>query len=240
MKSPRILIAEDETIVAEELAEILSENAYQVVGKARNAVDALRMAASYNPDIVLVDIGLEGEDDGISLARELKERFGTKIIFLTALDGDEVIERAAAVNPVAYLTKPFAPKHLLATLKLASKQVNGASQKLDDDSYVLKDRLFIKTEDQFRKVMFTEITYVEAVGSYCRLHLAGSNHTLAINLKTFLSRAKFSFFLRVHRSFVVNLNMVDSFSGNTIHIGKKEVPLSAGYKEQFLRSLNYL
>ncbi len=240
MKALKLLIAEDETLVAEELLEILNDANYEVIGRAATADEALRLAASRAPNIALLDINLNTGEDGIKLARKLQDRYDTKIIFLTAYDQDEIIQRAAAIHPFAYLTKPFTAKGILTTVKMAAQQLNGNHAEHSKITEFLKDRLFVKTDDQFTKVMLEDIAYIEAFGSYCRLHVQRKTYTLAINLKTFLAKIDNPIFVRVHRSFIVNLKMVDSFNASAIYVGKMEIPLSSSYKSDFLKSLNHL
>ena len=88
--------------------------------------------------------------------------------------------------------------------------------------------------------MVEDISYVEAVGSYCNIRTNTEFSTLAFNLKKFTDKVTSPFFVRVHRSFVVNIGKVDSINGNTIYIGEYEIPLSTKYREKLLKKLSLL
>lgn len=115
----KILIVEDESLVALDLSQTLSEAGYEIVGIASNGKDAIALACKHEPDVVLMDILLKGDIDGIETARKIKIKQNPAVIFLTALKKDTDIERAIEVNPSAYLIKPFEKKALFIALKIA-------------------------------------------------------------------------------------------------------------------------
>ncbi len=119
MNDTRILIVEDERIVALDLKSRLESEGYRVEGLAASGEDAVRKAAALEPDLVLMDIRLEGEMDGIDAAGRIHEQFGIPVVFLTAFASDETIERARRTEPYGYLVKPFEDRELHATIKVS-------------------------------------------------------------------------------------------------------------------------
>ncbi len=115
----RVQIVEDERIVALDLRSGLEQLGFQVVGIAANEPDALRLAESATPDLVLMDIHLDAGSDGISAARLIRERLAVPVIFLTAYGEPEVLRRAAEAAPYGYLLKPFELRELNATVRMA-------------------------------------------------------------------------------------------------------------------------
>lgn len=107
-----ILIVEDEMLIALFTSATLSDLGYSVIGIAATAEAALQSAAEHRPDLVLMDITLRGQRDGIDAAQLLRERLGIPILFLTAHADGATMERAAMVEPVGYLVKPFSPRQL--------------------------------------------------------------------------------------------------------------------------------
>jgi len=120
--STKVMIVEDESIVAMELSLYVTELGYEVVGRASNGNDAFGMCTERHPDIVLMDVHLKGEEDGIMLAHRIKEHKSCSIIYITAFNDDESLERAIETDPAAYLTKPFNRKELSASLKIAANR----------------------------------------------------------------------------------------------------------------------
>lgn len=121
----KVLIVEDESIVAMEIASYVTTLGFDVVGVVSNAEDAYRLATGKGPDIILMDVNLKGDEDGISLAARLKERVDSAIIYITAFNDDASLERAVETDPAAYLTKPFNRKELSASLKIALRRARG-------------------------------------------------------------------------------------------------------------------
>jgi PAS domain S-box-containing protein len=115
----RILIVEDESIVALDLRQALEEFALEVVGSAGSADEALELVEATQPDLALMDINIQGSFDGIQTARILQDPFGVPVVFLTSYSDDTTIEKATRESPYGYLLKPFNRRELKATLQLA-------------------------------------------------------------------------------------------------------------------------
>ena len=119
MKKVRILIVEDEAIVAEDLAMAITDIGYEVVGRAGSAEDAVKKAVELKPDLVLMDIVLRGRENGIDTSHEIKEKMDIPIIFLTAFSDIELLDSAKSIEPYAYIIKPFQERQLLASIEMA-------------------------------------------------------------------------------------------------------------------------
>jgi CheY-like chemotaxis protein len=103
----KILVVEDEALIALDIQEKLTELGYNVLKIADNGADAIKYAEETRPDIILMDIVIKGDIDGIETALIIKEKFNIPSLFLTAYGSGSVIERAKKVNPIGYLLKPF-------------------------------------------------------------------------------------------------------------------------------------
>jgi PAS domain S-box-containing protein len=119
MKSARILIVEDEAIVAENLEMVITDAGYEVVGRAASADDAINAAIELDPDLILMYIVLLGQKTGIDASYEIKEKLDIPIIFLTAYSDFELVDRAKSTEPYAYIVKPFQERQLLASIETA-------------------------------------------------------------------------------------------------------------------------
>jgi len=119
MNTP-VLIVEDERIVSMEIESFLESIDYEVVGVASNSKDAYALAIEKKPHIILMDIKIKGNVDGIDTAVKILNEIDTTIIYLTAYCDEDTVQRAIITNPSAYLTKPFNKKELFASLKIAS------------------------------------------------------------------------------------------------------------------------
>ena len=114
-----ILIVEDESIVAMEIESYISQLGYNVVATATNSEDAIRFAKEFEPHVILMDINIKGDYDGIETAQSILSRQHTTIIYITAFNDDATIERAVNTDPAAYLSKPFNRQELNASIKIA-------------------------------------------------------------------------------------------------------------------------
>jgi len=113
-----VLIVEDESIIAMEMEARLAAMGYRVIGCAASADAALEMIQGDKPDIVLMDINIQGETDGVMLARKIREDEDIPSIFLTAYSDDLTISRAVGSSPVGYLTKPFSDREVKAAIEV--------------------------------------------------------------------------------------------------------------------------
>ncbi len=118
MKIP-IMIVEDESIVAMELSSYLEYLDYEVVAITNNFKDAVEKAIEFKPHIIMMDIRIKGDIDGIDTASIIKEEINTSIIYLTAFSDETTITRAIKTEPSSYLVKPFNKSELFASLKMA-------------------------------------------------------------------------------------------------------------------------
>lgn len=114
-----ILIVEDELITAESIAELLAQEDYEIAGVTPTAAGALDICEEKRPHVVICDINIKGNINGLELAKQLKRLYQCEIIFLTAYTDTATIQAAAAAVPVMYVVKPFSDAQLLAAVQLA-------------------------------------------------------------------------------------------------------------------------
>lgn len=119
MSQPEVLIVEDEGIIAADIQDSLQRLGYQVIGTAASSEEALQKVAEQRPDVVLMDIQLKGDLDGIDTAALLRQRFDVPAIFVTAYVDDELLERAKATEPYGYIVKPIGESDLHPVLQIA-------------------------------------------------------------------------------------------------------------------------
>jgi CheY-like chemotaxis protein len=119
MKKAKILVVEDQNIVALNIRNKLKNLGYTVPGTASTGEEAIRKAELTNADLVLMDIMLKGDMDGIEAAREIKSRFKIPVLYLTAYTDDETLERAKMTEPAGYISKPFKEEDLHSNIEMA-------------------------------------------------------------------------------------------------------------------------
>jgi PAS domain S-box-containing protein len=119
VEKAKVLIIEDEIVVAHDLEDMLGQRGYEVVGIVSTGEEAVEKARATNPDLVLADIKLAGPMDGIEAAERIGSELDAAIIYLTARTESDFFERAKETEPYGYLTKPVAPQELLRTVEMA-------------------------------------------------------------------------------------------------------------------------
>lgn len=119
MAQAKILVTEDEGIVAMDVESRLQALGYTVAGVAASGEEAIRLAESTRPDLVLMDIKLLGQLDGVAAAEQIRARFDVPVIYLTAYADDATLRRAKVTEPYAYLIKPFEERELLTAIEIA-------------------------------------------------------------------------------------------------------------------------
>lgn len=240
MQRIRVLVVEDEWIVSEEVKELLLLSGYEVAGQAAEANDALEILDEKKVDVALLDINIDGDTDGIELAHQILEKHQCAIIFLTAFDDDKFINRAKGVKPAAYIVKPFEERNLKIAIEMAFNNLVESNQKPKEESYIIKDSIFIKDNSRFKKVSIENILFVEAVGSYTEIHTTEGKYTLAINLKHLELNLDHPNFFRIHRSYLINLSQIQEYEGNRVFIGSQTIPISSSHKDEFMNRFKFL
>ena len=114
-----IMIVEDEISIGLELEELLNSNGYEVISGATTGLEAVSMARTHCPDLILMDIKLPGEMDGIVTARIIRQELGIPSVFLTGYGRSEFVERAKAADSLGYILKPLNEAQILAALEIA-------------------------------------------------------------------------------------------------------------------------
>ncbi len=130
----RILVVEDDPFISLDVTGALQEFGYEVVAAVPSSSEAIALAASSSPDLILMDINIQGDLDGIQVAEEIHKHRPTPIVFLTALSDEETLQRARVVGPYGYLIKPFDPAELRSTIEIAlDRYLNSAQSGTSED-----------------------------------------------------------------------------------------------------------
>jgi DNA-binding NarL/FixJ family response regulator len=122
MAKAKILLIEDEAVVALEVQTRLLQMGYDVAGICNTGEDAIARAVEIKPDILVTDIMLAGKINGIEAARQIRAKYGTAVIYITAYSDDATLRQAASTEPCGYIVKPYDPRTLRATIELAIRK----------------------------------------------------------------------------------------------------------------------
>lgn len=241
-----IMIVEDDMIIAADISMQLTNMGYNVSAIFPKGEDALAQLEHSQPDIILMDIGLKGEIDGVETAQEILDKHSIPLIFLTANSDQHTFNRAKSTQPFAFITKPFESIDLERSLELVVSRLARQSSSADiieeekEGSYILSDRIFIRFKERMVKVFLSDILYIEAERSYCRIHTNDKEYLITLPLKAFSERLDAIHILRVHRSYMVNLSKVDELAEDYLLVKKKMIPVSKNYREEVVKRLRMI
>lgn len=255
----KVLLVEDENIVAIDLQELLELEGYAVVGIAADLDTALKLFFAHTPDMVLMDIHLHGQADGIAIATEMNRHRRVPIVYLTAQSDAASVSRARETQPAAYLLKPFDEQALLITLSIAldnfsrnmtatppSNLANasiGAStrERLNADTILMiQGYYFVKQSNKFIKFHQDDLYYVEADNSHSYIYTKTSKFILRLTLSQVLERMSDAQLVRVHRSYAVRRTAIETFTDTDILLGGHTIPIGPSYREIFLNGFSVL
>ncbi len=244
----KILIIEDNLIIAEDIKVALTNMKYEVVGVAHNKENALMLLEMSNPEFVLVDIMLEDNPDGIDIASVIREKYKVPFLFLTSHGDPKTVSMALETKPNGYLMKPFERKELFAAIEVAVlNHSDGSNDKdeisntaVDHNGVIIKDSIFVKDGHIFEKVKYDDILYIKSEGNYLDLYTTKKRFVLRNTIKKIVLKLDPANFFQCHRSYVLNLNYIDKISSSSVFIGDKEIPLGKDQKDLLLGKMEKL
>lgn len=249
MDALKILIVEDDLILAERIADDLSELGYIITDNVTNSVDALKAFRKKLPDLAILDIDLEESSwDGIEIAHKFNELVKIPIIFLTGIGGASTVKRAQKANPAYYLIKPYNITQLSISIDFA---INNYTNKLEADVkhslqfhsspsctlYSSKDFFFAKKGTKYIRVEVEDIIYIkgESPGNNVRIVTEVGSLFLSAGLKSFSQQIPHQSLLRLNRSYVVNVNKIVAFDAGRVFVEingeQKEIPIGVTYRD---------
>ena len=242
MSSQKILIVEDELIIASHIEALLSEKGYQIVDTVTKGELVPGIVAKDRPDAIIMDINLAGQLDGIETAKIISQTAKVPIIFLTSYVDDVTFNKSKAAYPRAFLSKPFEAAELFRALELVFNSPPH-QESLEDESVIegqLGDRIFIKDKDRSVKLETSDILYIEADRNYCRITTVQKSYVLSVPLKSIEKKISSPNLVRIHRSYVVNISHIEELDEHYVFIRKKSIPIGKVYKKDLARKLKLI
>lgn len=209
MRNVKILIVEDEIIIAEYIKELLEEESFNNISIANDKDEAINLINHFLPDIILMDINLNGINSGIELAKKAK----AKVIYLTGQYDYELMNQALETNPESYLTKPIKKNDLIAAIQLCIHHLKS-------------NTITLKVGIESVKLNLNEILFVKSDDAYIDIQTTTKKHTIRKSLNAFLKELNNSNFVKIHRSYIINKTKITSKKATSIFIDNYEIPIS--------------
>lgn len=237
-----VLVVEDESIVSKDIQNSLIKLGYSVAGAAATGEKALDLIQSERPDVILMDIMLKGDLNGVEVAKIVKNDFKIPVIFLTAYADEATLNKAKLAEPYGYIIKPFKEIDLQTTIQMAiyKHQKEQEAEKERDKLYSLKNEkehndgfIFVKSNSKLIKLNTKDIFFIEALKDYVVINTAETRYTIHSTMKEIEQKMGATEFIRVHRSFIVRLDKIVAIEYPNLHLenNKKLIPIGGSYRE---------
>ena len=243
----KILIVEDDSIISEDLAGYMEDFGYQAMPTASNAEEALKILKNGLPDLVLLDVGLEGEIDGIQLANLIQEKYDLPFIFLTAYHDTATIERIKSTRPAGYLVKPVDERSLKTSIEVGlynfrHSQHDISAKDVQDTKMdiISNDHFFIKVKQGLQKILLKDILFFEAYDNYAYVHTQDKKHIVSMPLISIENKISPQHFIRVHRSYIINIEKIQGLEDDNVIIDGKSIPIGKTYRSDIMKLIRLL
>ncbi len=219
------LIVDDEPIALDILETYLSKlSAYKIIGRCENAFEAFGVLGKYDIDLIFLDIQMP-ELTGLEFLNTLKS---PPAVILTTAYRNYAVE-SYEYEVLDYLLKPFSYERFLKALNRYQRKVgNIEPQKKENNEFI-----FVKTNNETQKIPVSSILYIEGLKDYVLIYTPKKKHIVHSTLKKLENDTKNTNLLRIHKSFIVNLNKISTYANNCIKVNDKEIPIGRTYKQSF-------
>lgn len=224
----KCICVDDEPFALKQLMDYAEKTPFlNPVAACSNAFEALKAVSDYSPDLIFVDINMP-EMSGIELAKTLSDDI--MVIFTTAYS--EFAVESYRLNAVDYLLKPFPYQDFLQAANKALQKFNKSDRQTEGEK---NDYIFVKADGKINKVEFSRIDFIESAGEYVKFYVSGEKPLMSlVTLKSVEAILPSDSFMRIHRSFIVNLEKITTIERNRIvFYGKTYIPISDQYKDVF-------
>ena len=243
MTTQRILIVEDEPIIARDLSYMITDFGYEVVAIVHSAKEAMDIMSDKSIDLVILDINLAGNLTGIDLAHWINKKLQLPFIFLTSYSDQITLEKAKITEPYGYLVKPINEHNLKSTLEIAHYNYQIRQKKEipeQEENFWLGNDFFIKKKGELIKVSVPDILFAEANDNYTLIHTEQQKFIISATLKKVEEKLTSLPFYRIHRSYLINLKRIDKVTKDEVHLGEHCLPISKKHKDGLYKIISTL
>ncbi|AYQ33126.1 LytTR family DNA-binding domain-containing protein [Runella sp. SP2] len=230
----RCIIVDDEPLAVEGmLLNINQIDSLELVGSFSNALDAHKFLKDNEIDLMFLDINMPNLT-GLELVKIISNP--PMIIFTTAYS--EYAVESYEVAAIDYLTKPIRFQRFFQAVNKAEEQYRLRKKtETSTSNQNLSEYILIKADRRTHRVYVNDIYYIEGLKDYVLVHTQAEKLAVAMNIKTIGKQLPESYFVRINKSFIVNLNHINSFDNDFLKIDSKELPIGLVFRENFLKKI---
>jgi DNA-binding LytR/AlgR family response regulator len=238
MNKTKVLIVEDEMVVAGNMYDILKKMGYKVLEPVINYTEGILSIETNKPDIAIIDIKLAGRKTGIDLAEKIRERYNIPFIFLTSNANSDLFNQAKEALPYAYLLKPFTKQGLYTSIEIALNNFNKSIESSNHEQVIINKAFFIKKNKVFFKLVFDDILYIKSSHVYIEIFMKNrEKHMIRGSLNRVTGKLSNNF-IQTHRAFIVNLDYLTEINNTFLKVNDKIVPVGKKYYQRILKIID--
>ncbi|MEP0985305.1 response regulator [Ekhidna sp.] len=227
----KILIVEDEPLIAKDLSFILEDLGIRTVEFAMSYDDAILSIKNQSFDLILLDVNLSSDKDGIDLAHEINKSVQVPFIFITSYYNTSTVARAKVTNPLAYLLKPFNQFDIRINVEMALYKSDQSKE---------NSTIYIREKNGTIQLELTEIKFLEAQDNYTKIFCADKELMVSQTLKSILAKLPAPDFVRTHKSFAARIDHITMIKGGYAFLGEDKIPIGRSYKAEFQERISIL
>jgi DNA-binding LytR/AlgR family response regulator len=230
----KVYIVEDVAISRMSLETMLLENKYQISGSAAKAETAWDEIQKTFPDLILLDINLSGEKNGIWLAQQVRKQLNIPIIYLTAFGDQQTLEEVLDTKPNGYLMKPYQEPTLLTTIDIALHNFVESQKEVtsSEEQSLSNEFIFIKEKYMKIKININDIYFIKSEGNYIEITLKDKTHVVRNKLFALKEELSNSLFFQSHQRYIINTQKVTVLGKDYVTINNVDIPVSQKYKKK--------
>ena len=235
-KPANCIIVDDEPVAREILENHLERiETINIVASCKSAIEAFKIINTYPVDLIFLDINMP-DISGLSFAKSMSKEY--KVIFTTAYR--EYAVDGFDLRAVDYLLKPISFERLLQGVNKFFEESSTIVHRQTGEIRIEKeDSIFVRSDRKMVKVNFKDIVFIESLSDYIKIHIEGQTVLVTRDtLSNIETRLPVSDFIRIHRSFIVSIDKIKTFTSDTIGIGKHEIPISRSYRDSVIDKLS--
>lgn len=217
----KIGILEDEIMIAEHLGELVKDKGFELSFSV-STVEEVKRKLTEQIDLLLLDIKVPGIEDGVDLANYINHHHQIPFLYISSNTDDKTRKRVLDSKPLGFISKPFKNFDVEIAIDLAlEKHANDTKN----------DFLFVKDKGAWIKICLSNLCFLRANDNYTLLQFKSDSLLITKNLKYFEEHLSSSTFCKIHRSYLVNLNHIQSYSNSSVKILNTDLPVSDSYRE---------
>jgi len=235
-KTIQCIIVDDEPVAREILESHLKRiSSINIVASCKNAMDAFVIINSKKIDLIFLDINMP-EISGLSFAKSINKKI--KIIFTTAyreyaIDGFDL-------QAVDYLLKPISFERLVQSIaKYTNENINIERESIEKIDIEEHEYIFVRSDRKMIKIIFSDIIFIESLSDYIKIHLTDKTIVTRETISNIEAKLPQKDFIRTHRSYIVSIAKISSFTSELLEIETKQIPISRTYKNFVLGKLGF-